>query len=214
MSALNLLTLAVFSASPVPVAETQALAAQLESGVRVVDLRGMALYDQSHVLGATAATPWSLQRDGALRRQTLVLVDAGLPGGPAERLAATLAAQGVRVSALRGGFRAWCDAGLPTSAPCGRTDVIPAAEALGRPLVAADALATQAFATGTGVVVAIPGPGPLPAPRPGVFWVDGGETALRAAQAPAALGSAARAMLSKPSGSPIGTDASSCGCQR
>lgn len=209
MSALLIITALVLSASPVPVTEPRALAVQLESGVRVVDLRGLALYDQSHVLGATAATPWSLQRDGALRRQTLVLVDAGLPGGPAEQLAATLAAQGVRVSALRGGFRAWCDAALPTSAPCGRTDVIPAAEALGRPLVTADALPT-----GTGVVLAIPGPGPLPAPRPGVFWVDGGDTALRATQAPAALGSAARAMLSKPSGSPIGTDASSCGCQR
>ncbi len=209
MSALLTITILFLTASPVPVTEPQALAAQLESGVRVVDLRGMALYDQSHVLGATAATPWSLQRGGVLRRQTLVLVDAGLPGGPAEQLAATLAAQGVRVSALRGGFRAWCEAGLPTSSPCGRVDVIPAAEALGRPVVNADALATS-----TGVTIAFPPPGPLPPPRPSVFWIEGGEAALRAAQAPAALGSSARAMLSKPSGSPIGTDASSCGCQR
>lgn len=209
-----LISLALLSAGPVPQTEPQALANALLSGapVRVVDLRGPSVHAASHILGATEASEWALSRDGALRRQSLVVVDFGLPGGPAEQVVATLSAQGVRISALRGGYRAWCEAGLPTSAPCGRVDIVPVSEATYRSPVASSAV-DAAVAAGS-VVLAIPDNGPLPAPRPGVFWLAGGDAALQALRAPGALGAATRVDLLKPWGGAIGTDAKSCGCQR
>jgi rhodanese-related sulfurtransferase len=211
---LAILSLALLTAGPVPQTEPQALQNALLSGapVRVVDLRGPSEHAASHIPGAAEASVWALSRDGALRRQSLVVVDFGLPGGPADQVAATLSAQGVRISVLRGGYRAWCEAGLPTSAPCGRVDVVPVSEAAHRKTVSASAV-NAAIAAG-GVVLAVPDDGPLPAPRPGVFWLAGGDAALQALRAPGAPGAATRVDLLKPWGSALGTDAKSCGCQR
>lgn len=212
------------SAGPAQDLDAAALAAQLHAPAppRVVDLRSPAVYAASHIPGASQSSAWALTRSGALRRQQLVLVDAGLPGGPADTLAAQLAAQGVRVQALRGGYRAWCEAGLPSSAPCGRVDVVSPSEVAGRELVSEDEVparlaqrgpaGSQALADAP--IVAVAEGTALPKARPGVFWVDGGAEAARAALAPARLGSRALIGVAKPSGSPITTDAASCGCKR
>ena len=182
----------------------------------LVDLRAPTAFASSHALGSVSASAWEVARSTAWARRALVLIDAGLPGGPADRLATALRARGRTVSVLAGGFRGWCDAGRATSAPCGRSDVIGAADVGRTPLVVlardeADAVRLAGLAPGEDLTVvrteaalqeAVAGRSkemPLViascqvgSEAPGIFWLDGGVDVLLATRAPAALGEAAR----------------------
>ncbi len=188
------------------------------SGVQIVDLRDDAAFARGRLPGSVQRRPWELR----LLRGPVLLVDAGVPGGPAERGAAALKARGVSVEVLAGGFRAWCERGGEVLGTCERADVVTPSQA-GRMVAVARCAEEAELLAGLGVTVVAPEALPngavvaaasVGAARPGVFWLDGGVDALLAARAPAGVGETQRTLSGRIA--PIGTAPAGkggCGCQ-
>jgi rhodanese-related sulfurtransferase len=215
----------VFMAAPVTPADLDR-----EPTALLVDVRSAADFAAAHIAGAVHVSPRDAARSPVLRSPDVVLVDGGFPGGAADTLGA---ARGLRV--LAGGLRAWCASGRSLTGPCGDTAMVSPADAARARLVVlgtdADVVDLKAVAPeatlvhtveamnqavtrllgAPGPVVVVGGTGPLP---PTVWRLDGDLAALKAARAPAALGTATRLALPKP-GSSFGLEQpkGGCGCR-